>query len=120
MKTTILILAAALMAVAAVAAPYSVDHSVTNAATTTNLSAVGTAHQPVNLAIWSVKASADGSTAVVSRVHGSYVSTLWTATFASNVTTASTVLTNAAFFVPGDYIRVVGPTNFVLEVNGVQ
>ena len=123
MKKTLIhvFLVLALVCIAALtaqAAPYSVDLDVSNAATNVANFAVSEAVKPVNLAIWDVTAAAAGSTAVVSRVHGTYVSTLWTATFASNVTSSSTVLTNAPYLAPGDYIRVTGPTNFSLEVNG--
>lgn len=123
MKTILLslvIIGLALCAMPAVAAPYSVDLTAVNAATNVANFNVTIPVQPVNLTLWNVPAPLTDSTVNVARVHGTYSSTLWSAVIASNTTSTSTVLTNAIWLVPGDVIRVTGPTNFSFEVNGNQ
>ena len=123
MKKILIALAVLALAVSALGGAYSIDLTL-NATNGVSSTTVAEAFKPVNLYIWGATAADAGSTAVVSRVHNDRTTTVWTATFASNVTTASTVLTNAAWFIPNDSIRYAGTaavhTNATIELNGDQ
>jgi hypothetical protein len=117
MKKTLLIalVVAALAVVVAVAAPYSVDLSY-NATNGIGTFGMRQPVQPTHLHMFDVLP--ESSTATISRVHGSYTQTLATVVVATG--SGSAVLTNSAWLVPGDVLRISGPTNATLEVQGVQ
>ncbi len=100
-------------------APYSVDHTYasTNAAGAT---AVGSfifdrAVQPTALHVYGVLPNTQTTT--VSRVHGNLVQVLADITVAAGV--GSATLSNGVWLVPGDVLKVSGPTNATIEVQGV-
>lgn len=120
MRTQILSLALTLVlavfAVSAVAqmTPYSVDHSY-NATNAVGNFDLGRAVQPVNLHVYGVLPNTE--TTIVQRVHGDYTQTLATITVAGGV--GSATLSNGVWIVPGDILRVSGPTNATIEVQGL-
>lgn len=118
MKTILLslvIIGLALCAMPAVAAPYSVDLTMNNTNATADF-VMPMAVQPLNLHVYGVLPNT--TTTTISRVHGTYVQTLATVTVAAGVGTAT--LTNGLWLVPGDKLRVAGPTNATVEVQGNQ
>ena len=122
MKTILIALAIglALCAMPAVAAPYSVDLTVDATNGVGNFT-VSSAVQPDHLRLWNVlPLSPTPQTVTVARVHGDWSETLTTFVLASNVASATATLTNAVRLVPNDLLRISGPTNATLEVQGEQ
>lgn len=112
----VLTLTLAMFASVAVAqmTPYSVDHSY-NATNAIGNFDLGRAVQPVNLHVFDVLPNT--TTTTVQRIHGDYVQTLAAITVADGV--GSAVLSNGVWIVPGDILRVSGPTNATIEVQGL-
>lgn len=112
----VLTLTLALFASVAVAqmTPYSIDHSYNN--TNAHDSVLfDRAVQPVNLHVFGVLPNT--TTTVVQRIHGDYTQTLATITVDGGIGTAT--LSNDVWVVPGDYIKVSGPTNATIEIQGL-
>ena len=75
--------------------------------------------QPTALRLYGVKPlSPTPQTVTVTRVHGDYTETIASFVLGSNVATASTNLTSAPWVLLGDDVRLAGPTNAVLELQG--
>lgn len=125
MKTTILtliaILAVALIpAVSATAAPFGTDLTL-NTTNATQDFELAVAVQPTHLRLRSVlPLSAEGQTVTVTRVHGDWTETLHSFVLGSNVSSGSATLTNAAWLLLGDEVRIAGPTNAILEIQGTR
>lgn len=113
MKNLILTLAVALFASISVAAtPYSVDVSWTSG--TSSDVVVAQPVQPQSIHMWGVLPAA--ITATVYRIHGAYTQTVSAVTNAAG--TGSVALPGTLWFVAGDILRVSGPTNANVEVQG--
>lgn len=81
--------------------------------------AIAEAVQPVRLNLSGVlPLSVDGQTVTVSRVRGTATEVLYAFSLGSNVASSSTVLTNASWILLGDELRIAGPTNALLELQG--
>ncbi len=118
--TSLILIGLALCAMPAVAAPYSVDLTVDATNGVGNFT-MSTAVQPDNLRLWGVlPLNVNPQTVTVTRVHGDWTETLTSFVLASNVASASSTLTNAVRFVPGDVFRISGPTNCTMELQGEQ
>lgn len=124
MKTTIMILAA-LLAVAFLAVTPAVAEppfSTVLSLNTTNATAdfeLAEAMQPENLRLWGVlPLSPTPQTVNVYRVHSDQADLLHAFVLASNVSSGSAVLTNAAWILLEDDVRISGPTNAYLEIDG--
>ena len=118
--TSMILIAMATCAMPAVAAPFSVDLPVDATNAVGNFT-ISTAVQPDILRLWGVKPlSPTPQTVTVTRVHGDWTETLTSFVLASNVASSSVTLTNAVRLVPNDILRISGPTNATLEVQGEQ
>jgi|GEM_PF-5925670 hypothetical protein len=126
MKSLILTLVACLAILAAAAPsalavpPFSTD-LVLDATNKTADFTLAEAVQPEVLRLYNVLPLSDTpQTVTVERVHGDYTETLHNFVLGSNVSSGSAVLTNAAWILLEDFVRLTGgtATNAVLEFQG--